>query len=176
MQTAGVGFIEMIKAKSDGALEKWLSGTWAAHQWVPRAIHPHMRKLGPRLKEVMQEAVLDNRYTGTLDKSIKDDYDPAQLELTVGPTAKRGSYDAGVILELGTRPIPNAPWAPIKKWARRRGIDNAFPIWYAIRTRGVQAHPFVERSMQGSLGEIDRTAQAIADEMSRKVSLKTAKE
>jgi hypothetical protein len=114
-----------------------------APSWVPQLTAKALRRLGPRAQRKMSIRLSTRRYTGALDSSVQTEYSADGLELQIFPTAKRGRWDGGLILELGTRPIPNAPWAPIRAWAMFRGVP-AFPVWHKIRTRGVDAHPFLE--------------------------------
>jgi hypothetical protein len=115
--------------------------------WAPQFIDSNMEQLGRRIAYLMQQQVEPNYYTGSLSDSIVSDYDPGARRLEIGPTVKRGRWDGGLILQRGTGPIPNAPWFPIKEWAEYRGIP-AFPVWYKIRTEGVDAHPFLEETLQ----------------------------
>ncbi len=157
-----------LRFKSDGVLERIGRQAAKAPAWLPRAIHGPMKALKPQLVETMQDQMWDNRYTGKLSQSVKGEYTPSAMELTVGPTLKRGQHDGGLLLELGARPIPNAPWRPIKRWAAMKGLDP-FPIWYKIRTKGVDAHPFVEKTLQAALDNIRAAGQAITDAVVRRL-------
>ena len=77
------------------------------------------------------------------DESVQAEYDPSTTRLAIGPTATRGRYDAGLILQRGTGPIANAPFGPIAAWAESKGLP-ARPVWYKIKTKGVAAHPWLE--------------------------------
>ena len=117
-----------------------------ANKWHKVFVKKNMLQLGRRVSFVMQDKVSQHRYTGKLEDSIKAKYLPSQMRLEIGPTAKRGKWDAGLILERGTRPIPNLPFGPIKLWADFRGIP-AGPVWMKIRREGVTAHPFLQRTL-----------------------------
>jgi len=55
----------------------------------------------------------------------------------IGPTAPYGPY-----VELGTKPhFP--PLDALEDWARRHGMDSAWPICKAISERGTPAQPFL---------------------------------
>ena len=148
-----------IGIRSDGVMEQFVKNANAAPKWMPRVIEHGLTYLGKQIAVKMQQEVRKHRYTGALEDSITSEYTPNRVE--IGPTAKRGKFDAGVILELGTKPIPNLPWSPIKKWADFRGIE-AFPVWYSIREKGVQAHPFLKRTLVASEGLIEIAAGDIA--------------
>ena len=117
-----------------------------APQWTDRFVTQNMEQLGRRIAYLMGMQVKRHTYTGALGESIRSVYNPAELKLEIGPTAKRGSYDAGLLLQRGTRPIPNLPFGPIAKWAAFRGLP-AGPIWMKIREKGVDAHPFLEETL-----------------------------
>ena len=130
-----------------------------------------MEFLGKLIRSQMQAELAEHRVTGQLASSVRFEYDEGVQELAVGPTRKYGRWDAGAILELGTRPIPRAPWAPIRVWSNFRGLP-AFPVWHKIRTRGVAAHPFLDRTLQASEGYIEGAAQRIADAMAVTIVLR----
>ena len=154
----------VITIQMDPALRDIKKALTAMPSRTPRIVARRMKMLGPRVVNRMREAVEENRYTGALSDSIRDDYSNAGMTVTVGPTAKRGKWDAGLLLELGTRPIPNCPWMPIKAWADFRGIP-AFPVWYKIRTEGVNEHPFLERTINMIGGDVQIEMNRMADEM-----------
>ena len=56
--------------------------------------------------------------------------------VTISPKVMRGKWDGGLILELGTRPIPNVPWMPIKRWADFRGVP-AGPVTVRVFFNGL---------------------------------------
>lgn len=154
-----------ITFRSDGVLEMFVNNARNAPAWMPRLLDSVMRPLGDKIVSNMQAAVDKNKYTGELSESITSEYDMEAARLEISPKALRGGkWDAGLILELGTRPIPNLPWAPIKAWAEFRGLP-AFPIWFKIREQGVSAHPFLDRTLETSMPDIDRTAQELVDGM-----------
>ena len=138
-----------ITINSDGVLEQVSANLTNHPSWMPRIVETAMLELGGRVIEKMREQVEPNRYTGSLSESIISEYDSGKREVSIFPTAARGTYDAGTILELGTAPIPNVPWAPIASWAVFRGLP-AFPVWYKIKTVGVSAHPFLQSTLDNS--------------------------
>src|SRR3990167_1202489 len=79
-----------------------------ASSWMPPIVDKDMIALGAKLKQIMKEQVRPRHYTGQLEGSIQSDYNSGTKTLEIGPTAKRGNYDAGLILQLGTR----AKWIP----------------------------------------------------------------
>lgn len=128
-------------------------------QGFDRAITEHrviigyeMRVLGDAISRIMRERLSQHRYTGALDSSVKYAYDPTALKVEIGPTAKRGRYDAGLLLERGTRPIPNLPFPPIARWAAFRGLP-AGAVWWKIKTEGVDPHPWLEDVRRNPLTE-----------------------
>lgn len=121
-----------------------------AYQWVPRQFDMVMPMLGRKVVDAMKQQVLPHRYTGALEGSITFDYNSKRAEVIIGPKAKRGNWDAGMILQRGTKPIPNLPWKPIAQWAsfRNRSSLTARAIWLGIRAHGVAAHPFLEETLK----------------------------
>ena len=154
--------------KSDGVLEMFMNNLATAPEWTPRIIETAMHPLGSRIVGNMQSAVSDNRYTGDLEESISYDYNTGAMQLEISPKAMRGKWDAGLLLELGTRPIPNAPWSPIKAWADFRGVPG-FPILMKIREVGVSPHPFLDRTLERSMPDVENTGQEIVDAMANKM-------
>ncbi len=132
--------------ESDGVIEAFAAKLAVAPEWMPAIYERHMPDLGGNVADIMQSVIEPNRYKGDLQESIISQYDPLAQAVSIYPTVKRGAWDGGTILELGTGPIPNAPWAPIAAWADFRGID-AFPVWWGIREHGVKAHPFLQRTL-----------------------------
>ena len=153
----------------DANLEKIISNLGNAPTWMPKVVKTSFEILGRMVVANMQLQTLPNRYTGSLAESIRADYNSSEMELTVGPTAQRGRWDGGLILQLGTRPIPNAPWGPIARWATFRGLP-AFPIVYKIRTEGVAAHPFVHETLGRSWPAIESAAIRIVELASKEIT------
>lgn len=122
--------------------------------------------LGRRVKYLMGIQLKSRRYTGALADSIDYAVNMAQKSVAIGPTAKRGRWDAGMLLEMGTRPIPNLPFGAIARWAEFRGIP-AGAVWWKIKTKGVTAHPFLRETLNRGDVEtaIRNTAGAIAHEL-----------
>ncbi len=131
---------------SDGVIEAFAAKLADSADWMPEIYTRHMPDLGGNVADIMQGVIEPNRYKGDLQESIISQYDPLSQSVSIGPTVQRGGWDGGTILELGTGPIPNAPWAPIAAWADFRGID-AFPVWWHIREYGVKPHPFLKRTL-----------------------------
>jgi hypothetical protein len=117
--------------------------------------------LGRRLRYTMRQQLREHRYMGDLEESVS--YVVSGTRLEVGPTAKRGRWDAGAILQQGTRPISRLPFEPIRRWAEFRGLP-AGPVWYKLKTQGAAAHPFVNETLQrgDSQVAIQNTARRIA--------------
>ena len=142
-----------VTIKSDGKLEAVIAKLGAAPEWFPAIYERHMPWLGSQVGEIMESALEENRYTGSLQSSIVSEYDSNAAEVSIHPTAMRGRGDGGVILELGTGPIANLPWAPIAAWAAFRGLP-AFPVWWKLTTVGANPHPFLQRTFDnGMTGE-----------------------
>ena len=158
-----------ITVRSDGVLEMFVNNANNAPAWMPRTLEMVMRPLGEKIVTNMRAAVEENRYTKALEDSITSEYDVEGMRLEISPKELRGGkWDAGLLLELGTRPIPNLPWAPIKAWADFRGIP-AFPVWFKIREQGVSPHPFLDRTLEASMPDIDNTAQELVDAMAVRI-------
>ena len=140
-----------IIIKSDGVLEAVIANMAAAPSWFPTIYERHMPWLGAQVGEIMESSLEENRYTGAIQSSIVSEYDPGPAEVSIHPTAQRGGkWDAGLIMELGTGPIPGLPWAPIAAWAAFRGLP-AWPVWYKIMTSGVDPHPFLRRTFDNPM-------------------------
>lgn len=137
-------------------------------EWIPKVSEIFLPALGLQVIGEMRKAIRQNRYKGDTERSITSVYSKTEMELHVGPTHQRGNHDAGVLLELGTRPIPNVPWLPIKRWAEFRGIP-AWPVYKKIREKGVSPHPFMDRTLVSSMPKIKKTLRMIADQLAVKV-------
>lgn len=136
----------------------------SAPDWMPQRAKRHMQALGPQVVRRMKYAVMENVYTGALQESIQDEYEDGGLTVLIAPTVMRGRWDGGSILEMGTRPIPRAPWAPIARWAGFRGLP-AFPIVWKIRTSGVSPHPFLDRTLEDSAPDFNEALDDIVGDV-----------
>lgn len=118
-----------------------------APHWVGRFVDSNMEGLGRRVAYLMQLQIRPHKVSGALEGSIMSFYESSALRLQIGPTRKyRGGWDAGLILQRGTGPIPNLPFGPIARWAGFRGLP-AGPIWMTIKDKGVKAHPFLDETL-----------------------------
>ncbi len=157
----------IISISTDGALNDIERSLTTAPSWTPSKVQRTLKTLGPVVVRRMKEAVNANRYTGALEESIRAEYRDSGLTVEIGPTAQRGKWDAGLLLELGVpHGIPRAPWAPIAAWASYRGLP-AFPIWYKIRTEGIAAHPFLERTVEAIEGDVEAATGRLLDDLAR---------
>lgn len=150
--------------QSDGKFEQFAANINSLPRWMPGIVRKHMGPLGRTLQQTMRDTIAQHRYTGALEQSITSELRDGGQEVHIFPTAKRGRWDAGTILELGA---PNArpPWAAIKPWADFRGLP-AFPIWYSMTVlgRGVKAHPFLERTKRaGERAMLDAARDMVMD-------------
>ena len=161
----------MIEINIDfSQIEQVMSPMQTAYQWVPKQIDMVFPMLGRRVVDAMKEQVLPHRYTGKLEGSITFDYNPGKKELVIGPKAKRGNYDAGLILERGTKPIRNLPWKPIAQWGafRNRPSLAARAIWLGIRAHGVAAHPFINETLMR--GDVQQALTDTADKLGTQIA------
>ncbi|KKK62525.1 hypothetical protein LCGC14_3003470, partial [marine sediment metagenome] len=118
-----------------------------SQHWVARFTDSNMEGLGRRIAFLMRLQIRPHKVSGALEESVISVYEKAGMKLQIGPTRKyRGGWDAGLILQRGTKPIPNLPFAPIAAWAGFRGLP-AGPIWMSIKTKGVKAHPFLDETL-----------------------------
>lgn len=157
----------VISIRTDGALNEIERSLTTAPQWTPRKVQRTLKTLGPAAVRRMKEAVNPHWYTGALEESIRAEYHDGGMTVEIGPAAKRGKWDAGLLLELGVpHGIPRAPWGPIAAWANYRGLP-AFPIWYKIRTVGVAEHPFLERTVEALEGDIEAAVGLLLDDLAR---------
>ena len=148
----------VINIRSDGVLEQVAANLAAAPSWMPKIKRKAIKWIGPRAVKKMQGMLGRNYYTGALMRSVEDEYTEEDSVVTISPTAQRGRWDAGLILEFGTGPIPNAPWAPITRWA---GVKGA-PIpgaWLKIRRVGVAAHPFMDDTLVAVTDDLDKVIE-----------------
>ena len=75
--------------------------------------------------------------TGHLATTILVERSPDGSIVEIGPTAPYGPY-----VEFGTKPhFP--PMDALEDWARRHGMDSAWPICKAISERGTPAQPYL---------------------------------
>jgi len=75
--------------------------------------------------------------TGNLANTVIVERSPDGMSAEVGPTAPYGVY-----VEHGARPHFPPPDA-LEGWAKRHGIESAWPICKAISERGLPARPFL---------------------------------
>jgi len=114
----------LIHIYSDGVLEHVESRIRFAPQWIPKLIQREIKRTGGAALKNMQSMLGRNYYTGALMRSVKAEYDSKGYRVTISPTAQRGRWDAGLILEFGTGPITHAPWAPIARWAGTKEVGR----------------------------------------------------
>lgn len=158
-----------IEFKSDGVIEQVAENLARYSQWMPTLLRERMLTLGKRAEQNMKDQIEEHRYTGALSESITSEYDDGAQEVAIFGTEKRGGrWDAGLLLEMGTNPIPNLPFEPIKRWAEFRGIP-AFPVWYKIRMEGVTAHPFLDPTLQRTLPDIEDAVAGIMEDMGKEI-------
>ena len=132
-------------------IKQVISNFGTVKSWMPPLVDKEMIALGTKLKAIMKDQVKPRYYTGKLEGSIQSNYNSGTKTLEIGPTAKRGSYDAGLILEFGTR-AKWIPYQPIKDWGQARNLDMAKirGAWVKISQRGVSKHPFLMETMNRS--------------------------
>ena len=156
----------MIEIKVDmGQIIQVITPMKSANIWVRQQFHKFLPDLGRRVSDAMKEQVRPRRYTGDLEWSITFDYNMAKLEVVIGPKAKRGNYDAGMILQEGTKPIHNLPWKPIAQWGafRNKPSMSVRALWLGIRAHGVAAHPFLEETLRR--GDVQQALIDTADKL-----------
>ena len=160
----------MIKITVDTTeLKVATSNLSKAPQWLPRTVNLELGLLGRRVVPIMQAELDKHHYTGTLSNSVKSYMDTTLSQVSIGPDAKRGNYDAGLISQMGTIPIGNLPWQPIQQWGEARGLTpkQIRGAWLKIRARGVSSHPFLNETMQRSdfQFELESTANRIGQKL-----------
>ena len=139
-----------------------------APQIANQVVRARMDGLGRRIKFIMRQSIKPNRYTGAIEESVE--YAVGDKRVEIGPTAKRGRFDAGLLLEMGTGPIPNLPFAAIAKWAEFRGVP-AGAVWWKIKTKGVTPHPFLQRTADRGDTQVAvrNTAAGIAEDLTARI-------
>ena len=137
--------------------------------WMPTVMEANMDGLGRRIAYIMRMQLRSTRVTGELEESIVSNYIGGQTNaVRIGPTRKySGGWDAGLIMQLGTRPIGNVPFAPIKAWAEFRGLP-AGPIWMKIRKEGIAPHPFLQETLDR--GDTQAAIRATARRMAQTIT------
>jgi len=143
---------------SDGVLEQVAANLAAAPSRMLKIRSKAIKWIGPRAVKKMQGMLGRNYYTGALMRSVEDEYTEAGSVVTISPTEQRGRWDAGLILEFGTGPIPNAPWAPIARWAGAKGAPMP-GAWLKIRRVGVAAHPFMDDTLVAVTDDLDEVLE-----------------
>ena len=144
----------LIRVRSDGVLEQVAANLASAPSWMPKIKRKTIKWIGPSAVKKMQGMLGRNYYTGALMRSVEDEYTESDSVVTISPTAQRGKWDAGLILEFGTGPIPHAPWAPIARWADAK--DAPMPgAWLKIRRVGVSAHPLLSDTLEAVNPDLD---------------------
>lgn len=138
-----------------------------APQWIPGMVDKELPRLGKKVVPIMRRQVRSNRYTGTLEDSIQSEYSSTEKSVEIGANANRGQFNAGLLLQEGTRPISNVPWKPILAWATRKGIDNSYFVKKKIKEEGVDAHPFLQETMDSPdfQNAMDEVARKLGDQI-----------
>lgn len=160
----------MIEISVDASeIKQIVSPMATSAAWIPHKFDKHFPALGRKIAEAMKNQVRPRRYTGALEGSITFNYDPSKVEVVIGPQAKRGNYDAGLILQQGTRPA-NVPWRPIGAWAmfRNRTSFQARAIWLGIRAHGVAPHPFLTETL--NRGDVQRALEETAEKVGLEIA------
>ena len=154
-------------------VRRGFSNLLRAKLWMPIVINRVMRKLGSDIVPIIKDEIEPHRYRGILSDSVRSTYNETAQELTIGPNAKRGEYDAGTILELGTKPIKNVPWHKIQAWGLARGLNlkQTRGAWLKIREKGVSAYPFIEKVTRRSdfLAVLENAGGKIGHDMAAEV-------
>src|SRR3990167_6580324 len=114
--------------------------------------------IGPRAVKKMQGMLGRNYYTGALMRSVEDEYTEEGSGVPISPTAQRRGGEGGPILEFGTAKIPNAPWAPIARWAAAKGAPMP-GVWLKIRRVGVKKHPFLSDTLEAVNPDLDEVIE-----------------
>jgi hypothetical protein len=154
----------LINIRSDGVLEQVAANMAAAPQWMPKIKRKTIKWIGPRATRTMKSVVGRNTYTGKLVNSVKDEYRDDGMTVEISPQAKRGRWDAGLILEFGTGPIAKCPYAPITAWAGAKGAPMP-GAWLKIRREGVAAHPFLDDTLAAVEPDLDKAQDKLLGEM-----------
>ena len=157
--------VSMLIKESPIVLDQIVLNLNKASAVTKEGIKTTLQKLGPEIVKVIQAQFWpDHYYTGGLAKSVF--YSTTEMgnltTLEVGPTLKRGRWDAGKLLEGGTGPNPRAPFRPIAAWAVSKGLPPG-PIWQKIRREGTEAHPFIGAAYNESLPIIEQAVNELGD-------------
>lgn len=168
--------VELILDFSD--LYRGIANMGQVNVWWPIILQRNMDRLGRDGVAAMREILAIRNYTGTLGGSVSHSYNSATKTLTIQPNARRRSFIAGDIHELGTNKITNIPWQPIRQWALAKGmtLKQAGAVWNKIRQSGVRAHPFIDRTVNSSRFQNALTfasseiAREVAEEVVKKKS------
>lgn len=125
-----------VKLKGDKAIMKALQHLSTKKK---RKVIGEVYASGVDVQQAAKDKLKENRSwdLGFLANSIIVDLSIDKMIAEVGPTAAHGIY-----VEFGTKPhFP--PLDALEGWARRHGIDSAWPIAKAISERGLPAKPYL---------------------------------
>ena len=160
----------MVRVTIDTSeIQRVISNLGNAPKWVPQTVHTEMITLGKKVNAIMRSELGQHNYTSKLADSVTDEYNRETMTAEIGPTAKRGQYDAGLIAQFGTAPT-RVPWIPIKRWGEARGLSprQISGAWLSIATKGVKARPFLNETLQR--GDF----QAALEETANKIGMRLA--
>lgn len=166
----------MYEIKIDTSEVKQLISDWRS---VPsrfmKRVRVRIKNMGEQGVKSMRRVTRKNRYTGDFEESIGYDLIDNDTTVVIGPNKKLKQYDAGIILQNGARPIPNAPWRPIVQWAIWKGFDNPYALWKKIQREGITAYPFIENTFNDSSfqKELKKLEAALGEDLQREIILKT---
>ena len=93
---------------------------------------------------------------GNLANTILVDRVDGGKNAEIGPTAPYGPY-----VEYGTKPHFPPPDA-LEGWARRHGMDSAWPICVAISKHGTPAQPYLQPAFEDVVEDFFRRVKEIA--------------
>lgn len=147
-----------ISFKSDGVIEKVAENMANASSWMPKIVETAFGVLGRSISILMELELGKHNYTGELAGSVEAEH--TSQEVRIEPKAMRGKWDAGSLLEMGTRPHV-APFAPIARYADFVGAP-AGAIWAGIAAHGTKAYPFLQPTLDRSGDALKNAAERIA--------------
>ncbi len=156
--------VSMLIRESPIVLDQIVLNLNKASAFTRTRVKSVLQDVGLRVSNVMREKILPNRYTGALERSITETLIETEniTILEIGPTLKRGKWDAGKLLEGGTGPNPHAPFGPIATHAKSKGLPPG-AVWQKIRKEGTDAHPFIWNTYRESLPIIDEAVDKLGE-------------
>ena len=136
-----------------------------------KELEARMREAPQKTLREMQRAIDRVVKTVEADAKQKVPVDRGQLRSSIQSSTKglEGRVDVkreyGVNVHEGRKPGHFPPHAPIKSWARRKGISNWYAVVRKIGLRGIEPVPFLEDAVTENVAKINRIMRQLSDKI-----------